>query len=450
MQEEYNKYNEIMNKVKDVSRDAISFVTYETWIEPLELSSIEGDVINLITPDRFYEGLIKPYEPLIINCFKNVLNTREVNYKVNYIPTDELANNPSVTLQNNSMKINSNLNPKFTFNSFVIGENNRFAQAASYAVSEAPGTAYNPLFIYGGVGLGKTHLMHAIGNEILRRSPYKKVLYVTSEKFTNDFINGIRDKSNERFREKYRNLDVLLIDDIQFIAGKEGIQEEFFHTFNDICGNKGQIVLTSDKPPKDINPLEERLKSRFECGLLVDISQANYETRLAILRKKVQLENIVIDDLVLSNIATNIDSNIRELEGTLNKIVALASLTHSPITLDMAEKAVADVIANKEKVISPENIKQAVAKYYNVPLDDINSSKRSEKIAYARQVAMYLCRNLAKMQYKSIGNAFGNRDHSTVMHACDKIETEIKHDTVSRAHVDNVKNIILRPEPLTN
>lgn len=450
MQEEYNKYNEIMNKVKDVSRDAVSFVTYETWIEPLELSSIEGDVINLITPDRFYEGLIKPYEPLIINCFKNVLNTREVNYKINYFAPDEIEKMNSLTLQNNSMKISSNLEPRFTFNSFVIGENNRFAQAASYAVSEAPGTAYNPLFIYGGVGLGKTHLMHAIGNEILRRSPNKKVLYVTSEKFTNDFINGIRDKSNERFREKYRNLDVLLIDDIQFIAGKEGIQEEFFHTFNDICGNKGQIVLTSDKPPKDINPLEERLKSRFECGLIVDISQANYETRLAILRKKVQLENIVIDDLVLSNIATKIDSNIRELEGTLNKIVALASLTHSPITLEMAEKAVTDVIANKEKVISPDNIKQAVAKYYNVPLDDINSSKRSEKIAYARQVAMYLCRNLAKMQYKNIGVAFGNRDHSTVMHACDKIETEIKHDTVSRTHVDNVKNIILRPEPLSN
>lgn len=450
MQEEYNKYNEIMNKVKLVAKDAVVDVTYETFIEPLELSSIEGDIINLITPDKFYEGLIKPYEPLIVNCFKNVLNTREVNYKINYFSPDEIENNISLNLQNNSVKISSNLEPKFTFNSFVIGENNRFAQAASYAVSEAPGTAYNPLFIYGGVGLGKTHLMHAIGNEILRRSPNKKVLYVTSEKFTNDFINGIRDKSNERFREKYRNLDVLLIDDIQFIAGKEGIQEEFFHTFNDICGNKGQIVLTSDKPPKDINPLEERLKSRFECGLIVDISQANYETRLAILRKKVQLENIVIDDLVLSNIATKIDSNIRELEGTLNKIVALASLTHSPITLEMAEKAVTDVIANKEKVISPENIKQAVAKYYNVPLDDINSSKRSEKIAYARQVAMYLCRNLSKMQYKSIGNAFGNRDHSTVMHACDKIENEIKHDTVSRAHVDNVKNIILKPEVSTN
>ena len=448
MQEEYNKYNQIMDKVKSNSAEVLSNISYNTWIDPLELASIDGDVITLVTVDKFYVENTQSYVSFLANSFKNVLKT-DIPYKINFLTREEAEINSSIQINTNSNP-KTNLNPKYTFESFVIGENNRFAQSAAYAVSEAPGTAYNPLFIYGGVGLGKTHLMHAIGNEILRRSPNKKVLYVTSEKFTNDFINGIRDQSNEKFREKYRNIDILLIDDIQFIAGKEGIQEEFFHTFNAISENKGQIVLTSDKPPKDINPLEERLKSRFEWGLMVDISQANYETRLAILRKKVQLENIVIDDLVLSNIATKIDSNIRELEGTLNKIVALASLTHSPITLEMAEKAVTDVIANKEKVISPENIKVAVAKYYNVPLDDINSSKRSEKIAYARQVAMYLCRNLAKMQYKNIGVAFGNRDHSTVMHACDKIEKEIKIDTVSRTHVDNVKNIILKPEPSNN
>lgn len=287
--------------------------------------------------------------------------------------------------------------------------------------------------------------MHAIGNEVLRRSPSKKVLYVTSEKFTNDFINGIKDNSNENFRQKYRNIDVLLIDDIQFIAGKKGIQEEFFHTFNTICENKGQIVLTSDKPPKDINPLEERLKSRFDWGLLVDISTADYETRLAILRKKVQLENIVIDDLVLSNIATKVDTNIRELEGTLKKIVAQASLTHSPITLDLAERAIADVVAHKEKIISPDYIKQKVAKFYNIDVNDIDSSKRSNEIAYPRQVAMYLCRELAKMQYKNIGIAFGNRDHSTVMHACDKITHLLKHNNEAKSHVDGVKNLILNP-----
>ncbi len=288
--------------------------------------------------------------------------------------------------------------------------------------------------------------MHAIGNEILKRTPNKKVLYVTSEQFTNDFINGIKNNSNENFRQKYRNIDVLLIDDIQFIAGKEGIQEEFFHTFNTICDNKGQIVLTSDKPPKDINPLEERLKSRFDWGLLVDISAANYETRLAILRKKVQLQNIVIDDLVLSNIATKVDSNIRELEGTLKKIVAQASLTHSPITLELAEKAIVDVIAHKEKVISSEYIKDTVARYFNIDVGDIDSSKRSNEIAYPRQIAMYLCRELAKMQYKNIGNAFGGRDHSTVMHACNKIETEMKNNKTTKSVVDSVKNIILKPK----
>ncbi|MDE5830741.1 MAG: chromosomal replication initiator protein DnaA, partial [Clostridia bacterium] len=367
-------------------------------------------------------------------------------YDITYISSEDIGKVeqdllvPSVHNQN----MKTNLNPKYTFSTFVIGDNNRFAQAAAFAVAEAPGMSYNPLFIYGGVGLGKTHLVHAIGNEILKRSPKKKIIYVTSEKFTNEFINGIKDNSNENFRQKYRNVDVLIIDDIQFIAGKEGIQEEFFHTFNAIRENNGQIILTSDKPPKDINPLEERLKSRFVDGLLVDISNANYETRLAILRQKVQLESIVIDDIVLSNIATKIDTNIRELEGTLNKIVAKATLTHSPITFELAEKAIADVIAHKEKVISSDYIKETVSKYFNIDVKDMDSSKRSNDIAFPRQIAMYLCRELAKMQYKNIGNNFGNRDHSTVMHACSKIEQEIKKNKETFRHVDNLKNFILQ------
>lgn len=273
----------------------------------------------------------------------------------------------------------------------------------------------------------------------------KKVLYVTSEKFTNEFINDIQKNSNEHFRQKYRNIDVLIIDDIQFLAGKEATQDEFFHTFNAIKENNGQIILTSDRPPKEIHPLTERLKSRFLDGLLVDISSANYETRLAILRQKVQLDNIVIDDLILSNIATKIDTNIRELEGTLNKIVAQASLTHSPITFDLAEKAITDVIANKEKVISSNYIKDTVSKYFNIDVKDMDSPKRSNEVAYPRQIAMYLCRELAKMQYKNIGNAFGNRDHSTVMHACNKIDQEIRKDKNTSMLVDSVKNIILQP-----
>lgn len=443
MPEEYKDYHDLMNAVKTFSLDAIAQIAYDTWIAPLELASIKDDTVNLLVPTAFYGNQVKPYEPLLVNCFKQA--TQKI-YNINYVTKEDLEKeNEFPTVQSYSKQITSNLDPKYTFSSFVIGENNRFAQAASLAVSEAPGISYNPLFIYGGVGLGKTHLMHAIGNEILKRTPNKKVLYVTSEKFTNEFINGIKDNSNENFRQKYRNIDVLLIDDIQFIAGKEGIQEEFFHTFNSICENKGQIVLTSDKPPKDINPLEERLKSRFDWGLLVDISAANYETRLAILRKKVQLENIVIDDLILSNIATKVDSNIRELEGTLNKIVAKASLTHSPITFELAEKAITDVIANRERIISSDYIKETVAKYFNIDVGDIDSSKRSNEIAYPRQIAMYLCRELAKMQYKNIGNAFGKRDHSTVMHACNKIEQEIKNDKKTLMLVDSVKNIIFKP-----
>ncbi len=437
-------YQELMNTVKTLARDGINSIAYDTWMSSLEIFSIEGNLVTLIVPSSFFADQLKPYELYLQNCFKAATNKM---YNISYISAEDMkkVNQDSMFSSVHNQNMSTNLNPKYMFSTFVIGENNKFAQAAAYAVSEAPGTSYNPLFIYGGVGLGKTHLVHAAGNEILRRYPSKKIIYVSSEKFTNDFINGIKDNSNENFRQKYRNVDVLIIDDIQFIAGKEGIQEEFFHTFNAIRENNGQIILTSDKPPKDINPLEERLKSRFVDGLLVDISNANYETRLAILRQKVQLESIVIDDIVLSNIATKIDTNIRELEGTLNKIVAKATLTHSPITFELAENAIADIIAHKEKVISSDYIKTTVSKYFNIDVKDMDSSKRSNDIAFPRQIAMFLCRELAKMQYKNIGNNFGNRDHSTVMHACSKIEQEIKNNKETFMHVDNLKNIIMKP-----
>ena len=431
--------NELLNNAKMLLDDSLTGITYDTWIAPLEIISMTEDTITLSAPSSFHVDQVKRYNDAIVNSFKFL--THKV-YKISFTTAQD-NEQISVKTDNTFSFQNSNLNPKYTFDSFVIGDNNRFAHAAALAVAEAPGTSYNPLFIYGGVGLGKTHLMHAIGNEVLKRDPNKKVLYVTSEKFTNEFINGIKDNTNEKFRQKYRNIDVLLIDDIQFIAGKEGIQEEFFHTFNTIHENKGQIIITSDKPPKDINPLEERLKSRFDWGLLVDISAANYETRLAILRKKVQLENIIIDDIILSNIATKVDSNIRELEGTLNKIVAKASLTHSPITFELAEKAINDVISQREKVISSDYIKEIVSKYFNITVGDLNSAKRSNEIAYPRQIAMFLCRELANLPYKTIGNDFGKRDHSTVMHACNKIEQETKSNIDTKLIVDSVKNIIL-------
>lgn len=438
-------FNEIFNNVKLLISDAISDISYQTWIEPLDIHNMDEDTITLIAPSTFHIDQVKRYIDAVNNSFRFITNK---NYKINFVTKEELEKGSSYNINNNGeiiTPINSNLNPKYTFESFVIGDNNRFAHAAAFAVSESPGTSYNPLFIHGGVGLGKTHLMHAIGHEILKRNNDKKIVYVTSEKFTNEFINGIKDNKNEQFRQKYRNIDVLLIDDIQFIAGKEGIQEEFFHTFNTIYENKGQIVITSDKPPKDINPLSERLKSRFDWGLLVDISTANYETRLAILRKKVQLENIIIDDIILSNIATKVDSNIRELEGTLNKIVAQASLTHSPITFELAEKAINDVISQREKIISSNYIKETVSKYFNISVKDLDSAKRSNDLAYPRQIAMYLCREIADIPYKKIGDDFGKRDHSTVMHACDKIANDIKQKEETRLIVESVKNIILNP-----
>lgn len=285
--------------------------------------------------------------------------------------------------------------------------------------------------------------MHAIGNQILSYNSNAKVLYVTSENFTNQLINALKDQETEKFREKYRNIDVLLIDDIQFIANKKSTQEEFFHTFNTLYESGKQIVLSSDKPPKDIELLEDRLKSRFEWGLIADISNPDYETRLAILRKKTQLDNIIIDDEILSAIATRVDSNIRELEGTLNKLIAKASLTNSPITMEMTEKAINDIVAQQDKVISSEYIQDVVGKYFNVSPQDLRGAKRSNDVTFPRQIAMYLCRNVAQMSLPQIGIDFGKRDHTTVMHACNKIEKEIKSNSNTKLIVESVKKILL-------
>ena len=436
---------EILDKVKQLIKDEVTPISFITWINPLEVESWKNNEVTFVTTTRFQSDTIeKKYHDLLVNAFKIVTN-KEYILKTHCLE-DEESDGISYTVTNSPINNINGLNPKFTFDSFVVGSNNRFAQAAALAVAETPGTSYNPLFLYGGVGLGKTHLMHAIGNEVLNLYPSKKILYVTSEKFTNEFINCVRDGDVEKFRLKYRYLDVLLIDDIQFIAGKERVQEEFFHTFNTLQDNRCQIVMTSDKAPKDIDNLEDRLKSRFEGGLLADISNADYETRLAILRKKVQLENIIIDDNILSNIAIKVDSNIRELEGTLNKILANASLTHSPISMELAEKCINEVISRKEKIISANYIQEIVSKYFNINEKDIKSSKRSNDIAYPRQIAMYLCRDLGNMPFTKIGEAFGKRDHTTVMHACSKIDYEIKSNSNTKTIVESVKKIILEKE----
>ena len=405
----------------------VTKISYETWIKDLELQSMENNTIVLIAHTQFQkDSIMSRYYDLFKNTFKYLTNKEwEITVVLNE-DGEGGEQSSSAQPEHYTQNLNSNLNPKYTFESFVVGNNNRFAHAAALAVAEAPATSYNPLFLYGGVGLGKTHLMHAIANEILVHNKNTSILYVTSEKFTNQLINAIKDNKNEQFRNKYRNIDVLLIDDIQFIAGKERIQEEFFH-----------------RPPKDINFLEDRLKSRFEWGLIADISNPDYETRLAILRKKAQLDNIIIDDDILSNIANKIDSNIRELEGTLNKLIAKASLINSPITMEMAEKAINDVVTQQEKILSIELIQETISKYFNISVNDLKGIKRSVDVTFPRQIAMYLCRNVAGQPLTVIGSKFGKRDHTTVLHACNKIENEVKENPSTKRIVDSVKNLLI-------
>lgn len=316
----------------------------------------------------------------------------------------------------------SNLNPKYVFETFVIGNSNRFAHAAAQAVANDPAHAYNPLFLYGGVGLGKTHLMHAIGNRIKQNNPSMKVLYTSSEKFTNEIINSIQNKTTEAFRQKYRNIDCLIIDDIQFLKGKEQTQVEFFHTFNALKDADKQIIISSDRPPREIETLEDRLRSRFDQGLTADIQTPDLETRMAILRTKAASDNIVLPTEVITLLATNIATNIREIEGAYNKIVAYTSLMHMPITVETAQKVLSDMGNDiKTRTITYEGIIKVVADHYNVKQDELFNKKRTQNIAFPRQVAMYLCRELADLSYPRIGELFGGRDHTTVIHAYEKI-----------------------------
>ena len=440
---------ELIAKIKELLQPEVTKISYDTWIMPLDIRSIDGNHIVFTANSEFQKDFIEnKYKSLIFNTLRYITN-KDWTFSVVDLTKEEKDDSKDIisnTSNSSPAEIEMNkstLNPKYTFETFVVGNNNRFAHAAALAVGNEPAKSYNPLYLYGGVGLGKTHLMHAIGNRILENNPNANILYVTSEKFTNQLINAIKDNKNEFFRNKYRNIDVLLIDDIQFIAGKERVQEEFFHTFNSLYEDGKQIIISSDTPPRDIPFLEDRLKSRFEWGLLADISVPDYETRLAILRKKAQDESIIIDDIILSNIANKIDSNIRELEGVFNKIVARASLTHSPITIELAEKIINEFKYENEKVISCDFIKETIAKYFSINKDDLSSNKRSNDIAFPRQIAMFICREIANMSYPQIGEDFGGRDHSTVMHACRKIEKEVKEKTNTKLIVDSVKNIIV-------
>lgn len=426
-------------------REELAEVSYNTWFKVIQPIEIADEYVILCAPNEFIKNILETrYITLIFNALQQV-TSREYEIKI-ILPEEKESGAVGRSGQVQGSKGDTPdsdigiLNPKYTFDTFVIGNSNRFAHAASLAVSEAPAKAYNPLFIYGGVGLGKTHLMHAIGHYILRNNPRTRVVYTTSEKFTNDLINSIRDDKNVEFRNRYRTTDVLLVDDIQFIADKERTQEEFFHTFNSLYEASKQIIISSDRPPKEIPTLEDRLRSRFEWGLICDIQPPDFETRIAILKKKAKLENIETPDEVLIFIAKKIESNIRELEGALIRVAAYSSLTNREINMELTQEALKDFFSNsKPRMITVDLIKRVISEYYSIRIEDFKSKKRTRAIAFPRQVAMYLTRELTDLSLPKIGEEFGGRDHTTVLHAYDKISAEIKTDESLKLAIDEIQ-----------
>ena len=445
------KWDKILESIRDDNE--LSNVAFKTWLLPLKVFRIEGNILKITAPFEqaatYVENKYKTF------LYVAVAEAMGEEYEIRIITEDEALKEkplepetPKKAAAAPAPKIaeeqKTNLNPRYTFDTFVIGSNNRFAHAAALAVAESPGKEYNPLFLYGGVGLGKTHLMHSVAHYILQQDPTKKVLYVTSEVFTNELIDSIRNGNNNSmtaFREKYRNIDVLLIDDVQFIIGKESTQEEFFHTFNALHSANKQILISSDRPPKDMETLEARLQSRFEWGLIADISSPDYETRMAILRKKEELDGYNIDDEVIRYIATNIKSNIRELEGALNKLVALSNLEKREINISMAEEVLKDIISpNQKREVTPQVILEVVAEHYGISVSDIIGGKRNAEIVTPRQVVMYLCREITDTPYKAIGILLGNRDHSTIINGDGKVRKQLQaNDGSLKNNIDIIR-----------
>ena len=431
----------IWEKAQGSIKETIGESSYETWFSQLRASEKDPATILIETPDEFFRNWIVEHylktieEKLATASDQSVV----VEFSINTapVPQKEIAairlpkvdgnlNRPNFPMDEKRDDIN--INPRFSFDNFVIGPSNRFAYAAAIAVAESPAKAYNPLFIYGQVGLGKTHLMQAITQQIRKTDPALSICYISSEKFTNELIDAIRHRSTPAFRQKYRNIDVLLIDDIQFIAGKESTQEEFFHTFNALHNNRKQIIISSDRPPKEISNLEERLSSRFAWGLITDIQPPTYETRVAILKKKIEREPVEVPDNVIFFIAEQIKTNIRELEGALIRVVAYSLLEEKSISLEMAKLILKDMVKETVKIISVEMIQKEVADYYNISVTELKAKKRNKNILLPRQVAMYLSRQLTKLSLPEIGQAFGGKDHTTVLHSCKKMEQDISDD----------------------
>ena len=438
------KWNEILQMVKE--EHGLTDVSFNTWIKPLEVFAIDGNTLYILVPSE-QMGLSyinkKYYLPLKVA----IGEVTGIEYDIQFILPDQaqslkFKNNdtPQLEPQTPVKGDHSNLNPNYTFDTFVVGNNNRFAHSASLAVAESPGEAYNPLYIYGGPGLGKTHLMHSIGHFIIDQNPDTKVLYVTSEEFTNEVIESIRNGNSSamtKFRDKYRTVDVLMIDDIQFIIGKESTQEEFFHTFNTLQTQGKQIILTSDKPPKEMETLEERIRSRFEWGLMADIGTPDYETRMAILRKKAETDNFDIDDDILNYIASNISSNIRELEGALNKLLAFHNLEHTHITMDIAERELSNIITpDKPREITAQLIIEVVSEHFHISVDQMISKTRSSEIA------LYLSKTMTSDSLDVIGQLLGGRDHSTIIHGIKKVTKDYEENDSTRTLIETIKKKI--------
>lgn len=451
MEELVSKWDEIKESLR--IEYELTDIAYRTWIEPLKIGQIKNNTVYITITRELAPNIAmvnKKYRsPLKVYINEALSKSFEDQYDIEIISEDDIHKeeiHSKSYVDNQARYEKANLNLNYTFDTFVVGSNNRLAQASAIAVSEDPGKVYNPLFIYGGVGLGKTHLMHAIGHYIIDQDPDATVLYVTSEQFTNEVIEAVRTGNNnpekiKQFRDKYRNIDVLLIDDIQFIIGKASTQEEFFHTFNHLYEQKKQIIITSDKPPKDMDVLEERFRSRFAWGLIADIQFPDYETRMAILQKKVEAFDYNISNDVLSYIANNVKSNIRELEGSIKKVVVLANLEKKVIDLDIAKEALKDIISpNSPSMISPKNIMSVVCDHFNVSIEDIKSSKRNKELVYPRQVIMYLCRSMTGATYKEIASLLGGRDHSTIMYGERSISDMMEKDESTRRTIETIVN----------
>ncbi len=429
----------LWTEVSDRLQREIKAPTFATWIKEVEPLSFQDGVLELTVPNDFTRHWVESRYGAVIRASLRDVAGEPVGLRLTSLPAGMAPAGrdmrpaalmaPLPAEPPTPSDYARRLNPKYTFDSFVIGNSNQFAQATCVAVADMPGRAYNPLFIYGGVGLGKTHLMHAIGHRVLAENSRARVLYVSAETFTNEMVTALQDNRMAHFRERYRNIDVLLIDDIQFVAGKERTQEEFFHTFEALHGSRKQIVISSDRPPKDIPTLEDRLRSRFEWGMLSDIQPPDMETRVAILAKKAQLDGLSATAEVLQFIASRVDTNIRELEGALIRVIAYASVKRSPLTLELAYEALKNVVAlNHPRPVTIHAIQEEVARHYDLKLDDFKSRRRTRAIAFPRQVAMFLARQLTDASLPKIGEEFGGRDHTTVMHAFEKISEDQNRD----------------------